>query len=225
MTEPPRPPRPRRDYAAEEEAGQQLTSAQILLRRGLTAEAEAAARTILAARPADAGAWELLGDIEASREAYAPACQAYQTALKAEPGRATAESKFAKLTLRQAERKRQKTLGVAYAASDTSLVRRTGDADGKRSALWNTLGSSLCPGLGQIVGGQITKGGILLAIFLLGLGLLAVLPHGTGRAYFTPAFWCVTAVITADWVYAVADAALAAPAKDASSPETDGWQV
>ncbi len=220
----PRPAVPRRDYAAEEEAGRRLTNAHIQLRRGLTAEAEAAVRAILVERPADSGAWELLGDIGAARGDFPAACEAYQTALQYEPARATAESKFARATLRQAERQRQEKLGVAYAASDASLVRRASGEDGRRSALWSALGSSLCPGLGQIVGGQIVKGAILIGIFLLGLGLLALLPHGTGRAYFSPGFWIVSAILTADWVYAVADAVVAAPSKNVPT-EKDGWQV
>ena len=219
-----RPPLPRRDYAAEEEVGRRLTNVHIQLRRGQTAEAETAVRAIIAERPTDSGAWELLGDIGTARGDFATAVEAYQTASQHEPGRATAESKFARATLRQAERQRQEKLGVAYAASDTSLVRRAGGEDGRRSALWSAFGSSLCPGLGQIVGGQIVKGTVLIGIFLLGLGLLAVLPHGTGRAYFTPGFWIVSAVLTADWVYAVADAVLAAPSKNAPA-EKDGWQV
>lgn len=215
---------PHRDYAAEEEAGRQLTNTHIQFRRGLVSEAEAATRALLTARPGDAGAWELLGDIQASRSDFAAACEAYQTALRHAPGRVSAEAKFGRATLRQAERQRQEKLGVAYAASETSLVRRAGGDDGRRSALWSALGSALCPGLGQIVGGQVVKGAVLVGIFLLGLGLLALLPHGAGRAYFSPAFWVVSAVLTADWVYAVADGALAGPPKSPSPAEKEGWQ-
>ncbi len=130
---PPRPALPKRDFAAEEEAGRRLTNAHIQFRRGLTAEAETATRAILAERPADAGALELLGDIEAARGDFAAACASYQAALQTEPGRASAEAKFAKATLRQAEQQRQEKMGVAYAAADASLM-RSGDA-GKRGAL------------------------------------------------------------------------------------------
>lgn len=209
-TRPPRPAAPRpakRDFAAEEEAGRRLTNAHIQLRRGLTAEAEASVRAILAEHPQDAGAFELLGDIQAARDDWEAAGASYQSALHYETGRASAEAKFGKVTMRRAERQRQETLGVAYAATETAMVRRD---NGARGAWPVVLGSALCPGLGQVVQGQTLKGVILIGIFLLGLGLLAGLSHGaSGRSFFGPVFWIVNAVLTADWIYAVADAAQA----------------
>ena len=198
----PAPARPKRDYAAEEEAGRRLTAATIELRRGRAAEAETAAQAILADRPADAGAWELLGDIEEARGNWDAAIAAYQNALTHQPDRASAEAKVGKAVLRRAEQARQKSLGVAYAAADTSLMRRTG---GERSSTMIILGSVVCPGLGQIVQGQTIKGAILVGIFLLGIVLLTLV-HGTGHSYFTPAFWAVSGLLAADWLYAVADA-------------------
>ena len=209
---PPIPRPPRRDYAAEEEAGRRLTNAHILLRRGQTAEAEASVRAILAERAGDAGAHELLGDVLAARGDWAAAAESYQTALTHEPGRASAETKFGQATLRRAERERQEKLGVAYAAADTAMVRREGGARGAWPVI---LGSALCPGLGQVVQGQTVKGGILIGVFLLGLLLLALLPHEeSGRSYFGPAFWLVSAALVGDWLYAVADAAQASPRKE-----------
>jgi len=212
---PPRPAAPRppkRDYAAEEEAGRRLTNAHIQLRRGLTAEAEASVRAVLAERAGDAAAHELLGDVLGARGDWAAAAAAYQAALAHEPGRASAEAKFGKATLRRAERERQEKLGVAYAATDTAMVRREG---GSRGAWPVILGSLVCPGLGQVVQGQTVKGGILIGIFLLGLLLLALLPHGeSGRSYFGPAFWVVSALMAGDWLYAVADAAQASARKE-----------
>jgi len=210
---PPRPiARPVRDYAAEEEAGRRLTNAHIQLRRGLTAEAEASVRAILAERPADAAALELLGDVQAARNDWAGAAASYQAALKHEPGRASAETKFGTATLRRVETERREKLGVAYAATDAAMVRR---ASGARGGWPVILGSLICPGLGQVVQGQTVKGAVLIGIFLLGLLLLALLPHaGSGRSYFGPAFWVVAALLAGDWLYAVADAAQAS-GKDA----------
>lgn len=218
---PVRPIPPRRDYAAEEAAARRLTDAQILLRRGQAAEAEQAVQALLAERPADLAALELLGDVQAGRGEWDAAGASYQAA----GGRASAEAKFARLTLRRAEEQRREKLGVAYAASDTALVGR-GDAQaGKRGAWWGVLGSAICPGLGQIVGGQYVKGGILAGVFVLCLGLFTLLPHGPGRAYFGLGFWLLLAVVTGDWLYAVADAALSSSRAASSAPEKDGWQV
>ena len=206
---PPRPPR--RDYEAEEEAGRRLTSAHIQLRRGLTSEAETTVRAILSERAGDAAAHELLGDVLAARDDWDGAAAAYQAALACEPSRASAETKFGTATLRRAERERREKLGVAYAATDAAMERRAG---GSRGAWPVILGSAICPGLGQVVQGQTVKGGILIAISLLGLLLLALLPHGgSGRSYFGPAFWLVSALMAGNWLYAVADAAQASSRK------------
>ena len=196
------PVRPKRDYAAEEEAERQLNAVRIQMRRGLISEAEAAVKAFLADHSQDAGACELLGDIEETRGNWEAAILAYQNALTHEPGRASAEAKVGKAVLRRAEMARQKSLGVAYAAADTSLMRRTG---GERSSAMIILGSVVCPGLGQIVQGQTLKGAILVGIFLLGVVLLTLV-HGSGHSYFTPAFWIVSLALAGDWIYAVADA-------------------
>ena len=216
-----RPPPPRRDYAAEEEAGRRVTDAQIQLRRGQAAEAEQAVRTLLTERPNDPAALELLGDIQAGRGEWEAAGASYRSA----KGRASAEAKFAKLTLRRAEDERRAKLGVAYAASDASLVGRGDTEGGRRGIWWGLLGSAVCPGLGQIASGQYVKGGILAAVFVLCLGLFTQLPHGTVRgSYFGPAFWLVAAVAAGDWLYAVVDAVRASSPPPAAS-EKDGWQV
>lgn len=216
-----RPPPPRRDYAAEEAAGRRLTDAQIQLRRGQAAEAEQAVRTLLAERPNDPAALELLGDIQAGRREWDAAGASYQAA----KGRASAKSKFANLTLRRAEEQRRQRLGVAYAASDASLVGRGDAQGGRRGIWWALLGSAICPGLGQIASGQYVKGIVLVAVFVLCLGLFTQLPHGSGRgSYFGPAFWLLSAVAAGDWLFAVVDAARPSAGPPASS-EKDGWQV
>ncbi len=197
--------RPQRDYAAEEEYSRRVTAANIQFRRGLVSEAETAAKALLAEKPHDAAVSELLGDIAETRGDWDTAIASYQAALAAEPGRTTAEGKIGRSVLRRAEQQRQKTLGVAYAATDASLMRRSA---GERPALWAIAGSAVCPGLGQIVQGQTIKGGVMAGIFVLGIVLLTQV-HGTGHAYFTPTFWAVLVLLAADWVYAVADASAA----------------
>ncbi len=208
---PRRPSPPKRDYAAEEAAVREQAAISLLVRRGSFAEAEAAAQAILATRPGDAFAQETLGDVLAGRGDVTGAKAAYKAALALEPGRASAESKFALLTLEGEETRRRATLGVGYAAEDTHLVR-----SGAGRGLWAGIaGSAICPGLGQIVQGQVVKGVILVAIYIAGLGMLALLPRGTaGQSYFGPGFWIISALMTADWIYAVADIALASKSAD-----------
>ena len=208
---PARPAAPKRDYAAEEAAVQQQAAVSLLVRRGSFDEAEAAARAILATRPGDAFAHETLGDVLAARGDGEGAKAAYKTAMAHEPGRASAESKFATLTLEGAEAQRRAAMGVGYAAEDAHLVR-----SGAGRGLWaGIVGSAICPGLGQIVQGQVTKGVILVAIYVAGLGMLALLPKGdSGHSYFGVGFWLISALMTADWVYAVADIAFSARSSD-----------
>lgn len=206
-----RPAPPKRDYAAEEAAAREQADISLLVRRGSFAEAEATAQGILAARPGDAFAHETLGDVLAGRGDADGAKAAYKAALAHEPGRASAESKFATLTLEGAESRRRSALGVGYAAEDTHLIR-----SGAGRGLWaGIVGSAICPGLGQIVQGQVVKGVILVAIYVAGLGMLALLPKGSpGQSYFGPGFWIISALMTADWVYAVADIAFASKSAD-----------
>jgi len=209
--------RPRRDFAAEELAERQVTNAYIQFRRGLIAEAEAATRGILSDRPADPGAWELLGDIHASRGELKEASESYQAALKLAPGRVAAETKFGRTTLALAERKRQEQIGVAYASSKTSLIRHGRGQEERRSGAWMAVGSALFPGLGQLLGGQTIKGAIIIGIYLIGLGCLALQSHGAKQFYVSTEFWVISAILTLDWVYAVADAAVTSSAKNSQS--------
>ena len=221
------------DRAADEEASRALTQAHLQFRRGQLSEAELAVQSLIAAKPSDAGAMELLGDIRQAQNDLLRALESYQAALKIEPGRPTAETKLGRATLRAAEQQRMKTLGVAYAASETGLVRSSVGGQNKRSSKFQVLGTALCPGLGQIISGQYLKGGILVGVFLLGLSLLAALSNPSpalaehsGTPIFSAADWLVVGVIVVDWVYAVTDSALAVSRTSLDSDsERDGWQV
>ncbi len=65
-----------------------------------------------------------------------------------------------------------------------------------------------------------------MGVFVLGLGLMAAAARTRMVGpRFSPAFWLVAAVLTADWLYAVADIALASSRAQANPSENDGWQV
>jgi hypothetical protein len=249
---PPRPPRPVPPgrplpmpavrSADDEDAERLLTRANIQLRRGLTAEAEAAVHSLLGKRPKDAGAWELLADIRLSRGDLPGAQQALKTSLEAQPGRATAEMKLGRAALQASERERMQTMGMAYAASDASLVRFGGGSG--RGGQWAALGSALIPGLGQGVNGEVVKGIVVASVYFLSLLLLALLPDtqnllhsvagvaagGHGRRGGSAAGGGVSAVsvllflvMTAAWVYGIVDAARASR-RAAAPPKNGDWQ-
>ena len=226
MPSPPEPagPRPQaRSYLAEEEARRLLTTANVHLRRGQTAEAERIARDALTKIPEDAGAHEMLGDVLLAQGAGDGARDAYRAALKIEPGRASAEAKLARAILRQSEDRRRQSLGVAYAASDAALMRSSGEDDPRRRTREAVL-SAFLPGLGQIMGGQYVKGGILLAVYFLSLLLMSASADRStlvtlGQvirfkfASLNSLTLILLAVSTLDWLYAVVDAARQAGTK------------
>ena len=200
----PLPPEPG-GFVAAEAARRQLTAANIALRRGQLAEAQRAIQDALEYLPDDPAALEMQGDVCLARGDFDGAAAAYRTALDREPGRATAENKLARATLRRSEDQRRSTLGVAYASEDRALMRGGAEEDRGRQTRLAVL-SGLLPGLGQLVGGEFVKGAILLIVYGLGCALLAV---AGVRPPLSAGTWLSIAILTADWIYAVVDAARA----------------
>lgn len=210
---PPARPAPsaRPNSADDEQIARLLTTASIQMRRGQTADAEKAVKEILTQRPNDAAAHELLGDIRLAGGDFDGAGAAFKTALEIEPKRATAEAKLARATLRQTETQRVKDMGLAYAGAETNLV---GEGETGKSSRLSLIGSLLLPGLGQMVNGQFVKGGVIMAVYFLGMALLY--PHAADLAHLfvprkshpaSPLLWLSLLLLLADWIYAVADAA------------------
>ena len=227
MSSPPEPARPRpaapRNYMAEEEARRLLTTAHVHLRRGQMAEAERVAQEARAKLPGEAEPEELLGDVRLAQGDFDAAQAAYRAALTKEPGRATAEAKLARATLRHSETQRRARIGVAYAASGAALMRSGGEDDaGRRSR--QAFASAFLPGLGQIMRGAYVKGGVIAGVYALGWLLFSVTADRstlTGLTAFGHAAragggalgglpLCALAVLTLDWLYAVVDAAVRA---------------
>lgn len=200
------------DHATQEAVGRLLTSANIQFRRGLDKEAEAAVREALVLRPEDAAAWELLGDIHLAKFNAPAALESYRKALMVEPGRVSAEGKLARATLRQTEDKRIDRMGVAYASSDTAVIRPTDSGNQAKNLALVGIGSAFLPGLGQFVNGDWLKGGILAGTFLLLLFALSRVPAGRGGHGAAPSvlFWALIAVVVVVWIVALSDALLTA---------------
>lgn len=246
---PPRPMSPipnksaeARNFAEDEQVNRLLTVAHIQFRRGQAAEAEKAVQEIIRTRPRDAAALELLADIRESRGDAEGAQAALKSALDAEPRRPTAEAKLARAALRRGEKQRMQEIGVAYAASDTSLMRLS-DGSGKGKG-WAILASALIPGLGQYLSGKTIKGIVLAALYFGALILLSVLPDARGLAQqisslFVPNFsgrhappepvsgfaWFLVIALAAVWLYAIIDAGAASTASNSQSGDQDGWKV
>lgn len=222
-----------------DEAERALTRANIQLRRGLTADADAAVGFLLAQSPDHAGAWELLADIRQARGDLAGTLEALRKSLAAQPGRATAEVKLGRVVLQVSERERMQTLGTAYVASEPSLMGTSGAGSG-RGTQWAAVGSALIPGLGQYANGEVVKGIVVASVYFLSLLLLSLLPDtqnllhavagtvagghahhggqaGSGGGSIAAALLFVT--MTASWLYGIVDASRAA--KRAALPGID----
>ncbi len=145
-----------------------LTEANVHRVRGQWAEAEAKCRQALLLNPHDAYARELLGDLLEAQGQYDQAKEIYRSLLQDFPGRASVETKLARLII--------KTTPTPGASS--SPVSRPSSAQ-KKSGIKAVILSLGWPGLGQFYLGQWIKGFIFA-----GLGL--VLFTRAFLAFITP---------------------------------------
>lgn len=190
--------------AQKAQADRLLVQANIARRRGQYKEAERLCREAIEQTPADAAALELYGDILQSIGRVDDALYSYDRARTADPKRASAERKYAELTL----------------AQETDLFMAATDA-GPRNPFLAVFLSATLPGAGQVYNGESRKGLAIALAQLLSIYLLLWTPLRQPNAppYLT-AF--VIAVAATVYIYAVADAK--AGAKRAGKPKT-GWEV
>ncbi len=242
--------------ARERERDRLLTLANVQRMRGQTGDARQTLQNALhmAEGKATAPIYELVGDLLASEEKYTDALAAYDQAHQADLARASAERKFATMTLRVADAKAERSIADAMLRGDsiadlmaTGALESTGR--GKRNAGMAMFLSMIMPGFGQFYNGQIVKGAILVGIFLADLLLIALTQDGeiltgkmvsilalsTGGKYvnkpFSPLGVFALIVLTGVWLYAIVDAPFMASKTSAmdegGKPVVDktGWEV
>ena len=255
------PPRPLDPAARERERDRLLTLANVHRMRGQTREAGSALQQALAlggpgdgpgTKAADAPIHEMLGDLLAAQGEDEAARDAYDNAHQLDPARASAERKFAQMTLRLADMKALAALGEAVRKGEApppDVVGLASSAGGKRSAGLALLASLALPGFGQFYNGQFVKGAICLGVFLLTLAavrlspdsgtlfaqitsLLAARPAPGAKGTVSPLLWLLILASGATWLYALADAVTTAgkgakPGGGISGPTVDksGWEV
>lgn len=191
-----------------ERAEKLLTQAHLARRRERWGEAERLCLEALQFCPSDAGAVEMLGDICQSVGRVDDALYAYRHALELEPGRRTAEKRYAALRLQQEH--------------GLEALRREAI---HRSPLVAVLLSALFPGAGQIYNGQAPKGLVIALLMLCCIYILFWSPWGLSLANSAVsgaavAFGLVAAGL---YIYAVADANLGARRMDGGGKS--GWEV
>ncbi|HXG24373.1 MAG TPA: tetratricopeptide repeat protein [Chthonomonadales bacterium] len=192
----------------KEKADWLLRRANLARRRGQYREAEQACREAIELTPADAVALELYGDILQSCGRVDDALYAYDQAKKADPGRATAEKKYAELRLMQDR--------------EAELLRREYIPRNPKVAV---LFTALFPGGGQLYNGEAAKGFLIAVTMLILVLILGWTPLGFPGAEekgITPWLVLFTLLALAVYIYAVVDANIGAGRNNRSR---SGWEV
>lgn len=130
-----------------------MSLARVNRMRGDYARAAEAIRLALKVRPDDPDATEFAADILAARGETEKALKIYKTLHEADPSRASAEEKFAKLTIQIAEGKRQQMLLRDMAENP----KKYHSLSAPRNPVVAAIISS-APGFGQIYCGQFVRG-------------------------------------------------------------------
>jgi hypothetical protein len=233
--------------ARERERDRLLTLANVQRMRGQVSEARQTLQNAVAlaeGMPPQtlAPTYELLGDMLSTEGRIEEAMEAYQNATSADPKRASAEKKFAQMTLALAEA--NGTLNISEAMlrgesiADLMASGALGRQQGKKNAGVAMMLSILMPGFGQMYNGQIVKGVILMGLFLGLLLIITLAPGGSaflrqfaafvalnpGKAAAAPAWLPVVGVaVVVVWLYGIVDAPFMA-AKGVA-PDDDGRPV
>jgi tetratricopeptide (TPR) repeat protein len=154
------------DNDRQDRVDQLLREANVLRMRGQFAEAETRTRRALEESPDDLGALEMLAELLHDKGSLEEALALCHRQLEIQPGRASAETRLAKITLEQAERAQQRLMAENLLAGGGESVKGR-----KRRVSISLILSLFFPGLGQLYNGEYVKAAILGGIFLLGLWL------------------------------------------------------
>lgn len=199
-----------------------LRQAHLLLRRDEAGDAESRCRIALEREPDNAEALELLGDVRRARGFFQDAITQYRRALELRPDRGLLEEKIARAALGQYEDARERADAEMLLASPSARAER------RRAGLLAVLLSVVCAGAGHLLQGQKVKGGILMAIYILGvsfgftemfkmmLSMFGALPP-TETVNGPMALFGFAAIVT--WIYALIDVAAQRPPRSVPAPE------
>lgn len=204
---------------------QLLRTAHIHQVRGEREKAHALLQQALELDPENASVWELLGDYRREAGDWQGAHDAYKKAHELEPASAPIERKYAEAVLQLTRQQEQ------YQQWERALA---GEGTGDTLALPRNPGlafllSFLMPGVGQLYNGQFVKGGIILALMLVGIVVFLTTPGGSDFIYNLLAYLVNPArargsvsslqlitglVMFITWVYAFIDAPLSAAVRN-----------
>ena len=199
--------------AAESEKAEQFVRQSMLeKRRGNVVAATDLLKKAAEAAPGSSVVLEALGDDLVGRKLMKQARETYKRALKIDPKNVGLERKYAETVL-QSTTTMTVEQQLLYGMSDSLLLTGSDNVAG----IWAArLLSAILPGLGQLVVGRTTKGIVLVAIYVICFGLIAIwhkdfeLLMRFIRGANTPPNWRVLIPLigmAADWFTALGDLA------------------
>ncbi len=200
------------DIRRQAEFDRQMGFARINRMRGDYSKAAESVRLALQVKPDDAEAIEFAADILAARGELQKASDIYKSLFEKDPACASAEQKFAKLTIQIAEGIRQQALLKEMADNPAKFHKAAGLPNPAVAALL-----SLVPGFGHIYCRQTTKGIVIflstmIAWFLLaltGINWKIILMRGGLQTYLQnmdPMVVAISCLASAIQLYALVDA-------------------
>ncbi|MCX6359060.1 MAG: hypothetical protein NT029_04590 [Armatimonadetes bacterium] len=190
----------------KQQADRLLLNANILRRRGDVRGAEGEVRAALQLVPGDAAALEMYGDLLQATGRVDDALAAYERSVKAGPGRAGAERKYAALSVQQ-----------------VPIPPGLYNEAGPRGAHVAVLLSALMPGIGQLYLGDTSKGLLFLLLALVMVYLLGWTGIGwTSGLGPGPAFWPLAVMAAVVYIFNLVDARASAGRQNKAR---SGWEV
>ena len=212
--------------AEADKAEQYVRQSMLEKRRGNAVAATDLLKKAAEAAPGSAVVLEALGDDLAARKLTKQAREAYDRARVLDPKNVGLERKYA-LTVLGSTTTMTVEQQLLYGMSDSFLLTSTDNVAG----IWAArLLSAMLPGLGQLVVGRTTKGIVLIAIYVLSFGLIAIwhkdfeLLMRFLRGSSTPPNWRVLIpliAMAADWFTALGDLASGQNKESARHTKTD----
>lgn len=208
-------------YEQEQEIDKLLISANLHRMRGQLTDAEQDCRKAISISPKDAVIREMLGDILYEAGKLDAAQSEYRTAMEMAPRRASAETKYAKVTLEIAEREREKAIAREIIENPHKYLGH------KRRPAFAIL-SAVIPGLGQFYNGDLTKALVIWGVMIL-FFLSWALPHHYPKGvrtvqefiyYTNPAVLVLGILFIMVYFYGLIDAAVTADKRWKSHEDT-----
>jgi hypothetical protein len=192
---------------------------------------------------------ELIGDLKMQRGDLKGALAAYDLAHKLNTERASAERKFAEVTLRLAQIDGALAHTEELVKSDSFINILADAGPQKRRHAGVAMLFSLFPGFGQFYNGQFVKGAVLMGLISLSLLVVGVSGNWAGMVQqfvvafkpginmhpmpFSPIMWVFVLISVGAWLYSLVDAPFFANKRntegvgDITKPVVDktGWEV